>query len=165
MADQTQGTQGFELAEINIARLLAPLDSAQLADFVAGLEPINALGEAAPGFVWRLKDEESDDATAFRIFDDEWLIVNLTMWTSAEALRAFVYSDEHRGFLRRRREWFERLDEAVTVLWWVPAGHRPTVAEAQARLEHLRKHGTTQYAFRLSDTVAPPEAGTEYLPL
>jgi hypothetical protein len=149
---------------VNIARLLAPLDSPQLADFVAGLEPINALGDAAPGFVWRLKDEESDDATAFRIFDDDWLIVNLTVWSSAETLRAFVYGDAHRSFLRRRREWFERLDEAVTVLWWVPAGHRLTVAEAQARLEHLRKHGVTEYAFRLSDPVAPPAPGADYTP-
>jgi hypothetical protein len=164
MTHGTQEARGYQLAEVNIARLLAPLDSPQLADFVAGLEPINALGDAAPGFVWRLKDEESDDATAFRILDDDRLIVNLTVWSSAETLRAFVYDDAHRSFLRRRREWFERLDEAVTVLWWVPAGHRPTVAEAQARLEHLRKHGATEYAFRLSDAVAPPAPGADYTP-
>ena len=162
--DSTEENRGYELAEVNIARLLAPLDSAQLADFVAGLEPINALGDAAPGFVWRLQDEGSGDATSFRPFDDDWIIVNLTVWTSAETLRAFVYSDEHRAYLRRRREWFERLDEAVTVLWWVPAGHRPTAAEARTRLEHLRKHGTTEYAFRLSDTVAPPESEVDYAP-
>jgi len=161
--NSAQEKRGYELAEVNIARLLAPLDSAQLADFVAGLEPINALGDAAPGFVWRLQDNDGD-ATSFRPFDDDWILVNLTVWTSAEPLRAFVYSDEHRAYLRRRREWFERLDEAVTALWWVPAGHRPTVAEARARLEHLRKHDTTEYAFRLSDTVAPPASEGDYVP-
>ena len=138
--NSAQEKRGYELAEVNIARLLAPLDSAQLADFVAGLEPINALGDAAPGFVWRLQDNDGD-ATSFRPFDDDWILVNLTVWTSPETLRAFVYSDEHRAYLRRRREWFERLDEAVTALWWVPAGHRPTVAEARARLEHLGTRG------------------------
>jgi hypothetical protein len=161
--DSAQEKRGYELAEVNIARLLAPLDSAQLADFVAGLEPINALGDAAPGFVWRLQDSEGD-ATSFRPFEDDWILVNLTVWTSAETLRAFVYSDEHRAYLRRRREWFERLDEAVTALWWVPAGHRPTVAEARARLEHLRKHDTTEFAFRLSDAVAPPASEADYVP-
>src|SRR6185437_50621 len=106
--NSAQEKRGYELAEVNIARLLAPLDSAQLADFVAGLEPINALGDAAPGFVWRLQDE-AGDATSIRPFDDDWIIVNLTVWTSAETLRAFFYNDDHRAYLRRRREWFERL--------------------------------------------------------
>ncbi len=157
-------SRGHELAQLNIARLLAPLDSPRLADFVAGLEPINAAAEAASGFVWRLQDEAAGDATSIRPFDDDWIIVNLTVWTSAEALRAFVYDDAHRAYLRRRREWFERLAEAVTVLWWVPAGRRPTVADARGRLEHLRKHGSTEHAFGLSDTVPAPAPGAEYAP-
>jgi hypothetical protein len=157
------GHDGYELAELNIARMLAPLDSPRLADFVSGLEHVNGLAEAAPGFAWRLKDDETDDATTIRIFEDDWILVNMSVWKSPELLRAFVYDEEHRSYLRRRREWFERLDEAVTVLWWVPAGHRPTVAEARHRLEHLRKHGTTEYAFGLSDAVpAPP--GADYAP-
>jgi hypothetical protein len=154
----------YELAELNIARRLAPMDSPQLADFAAGLEHINALAEAAPGFVWRLKDEDSDDATSFRIYDDDWILVNMSVWQSPETLRAFVYDDEHRSYLRRRREWFERLGEPVTVLWWVPAGHRPTVAEARERLDHLRKHGVTEYAFALHDTFPAPPAGADYTP-
>jgi hypothetical protein len=151
--------QAFELAQVNIARLLEPLDSPRLADFVAGLEPVNALAEAAPGFVWRLVSDSGSDATALRIFDDEWLIVNASVWTSPLALFDFVYGDGHRAVLRRRREWFERLDEAVTALWWVPAGHRPTVAEAQERLVYLRENGPSQFAFRLGDDFPPPEPG------
>jgi Domain of unknown function (DUF3291) len=162
--DEGNGLTGYELAQLNIGRMLAPLDSPQLKGFADGLDHINTLAEAAPGFLWRLKDEETDDATSFRIFDDDWVLVNMSVWQSPEALRTFVYDDAHRSYLRRRREWFERLDEAVTVLWWVPAGHRPNLAEARDRLEHLRKHGTTQYAFALADKVPAPAAGTDYAP-
>jgi len=138
---------GYELAQVNVARLLAPLDDPLLADFVANLDPVNAAAENADGFVWRLK--EGLDATSIRVFDDDWLIVNMSVWISTEKLLDFVYGTAHRPFLRRRREWFARLDEATTALWWVPAGHHPTVAEAEERLTHLRKHGPTDVAFGL----------------
>jgi hypothetical protein len=143
---------GFHLAQLNIARLAAPLDSVQLADFVAGLEPVNAAAESAPGFVWRLKDDEADNATSFSIYDDPMLIVNLSVWADHQALWDFVYDDDHRAFLRRRREFFARMAEAYTVLWWVPVGHRPTVVEARERLDHLRGSGPTEYAFGLKDS-------------
>jgi Domain of unknown function (DUF3291) len=154
--------QPYELAQLNIARLLAPLDDPQLRDFVDQLDPVNAAAEAADGYVWRLQTEDGN-ATAVRIYDDEWLIVNLSVWTSADALVDFVYSPDHREVLRRRREWFERLADAATVLWWVPAGHRPSVAEAQDRLDHLRANGPTPTAFSLREAFpAPtePTAGT-----
>jgi uncharacterized protein DUF3291 len=146
----------YELAQVNIARLLEPLDSPRLADFVAQLDPVNALAEAAPGFLWRLIADGGPDATSLRIFDDDWLIVNASVWKSPQHLWDFVYSDGHRAVLRRRREWFERLGEAVTALWWVPAGHRPAVAEDQERLTHLRKNGPSQYVFGLNDDFPPP---------
>jgi hypothetical protein len=147
--------QGYELAQVNIARLLAPLDDPQLADFVAQLDPVNAVADAAAGFVWRLKTEDGN-ATAVRVFDDDWLIVNMSVWTSVEALSAYVYGSEHRAVLRRRREWFSRLTKAATALWWVPSGHRPSVAEAEGRLVHLRAHGPTPAAFTLRETFQPP---------
>lgn len=164
--DEGNGLNGYELAQLNIGRMLAPLDSPQLKDFADGLDYINALAEAAPGFLWRLKDDENGDATSIRMFDDDWILVNMSVWQSPETLRTFVYDDAHRSYLRRRREWFERLDEAVTVLWWVPTGHRPSVVEARDRLEHLRKHGTTEYAFgfALADKVPAPAAGADYAP-
>ncbi|AKZ58119.1 hypothetical protein SAM23877_5074 [Streptomyces ambofaciens ATCC 23877] len=138
----------YELAQVNISRLKSPLDSPQLKDFVDALDPVNASADAAEGFVWRLQSE-SGNATDVPFFGDDWLIVNLTVWRDADALTAFMYQGRHREMLARRREWFERLAEAVTTLWWVPAGHRPTVAEAESRLLHLRTHGPTPYAFTL----------------
>lgn len=150
----------FHLAEVNIARLLAPLDSAQLADFVAALDPVNALADSAPGFVWRLQTEDGD-ATAVRAFDwdagdSAGVLINLSVWTSMEHLAAFVYSDEHRAVMRRRREWFERMKEAYLACWWVPAGHRPTPQEAEERVRHLRAHGPTPHAFTMREHYPAP---------
>ncbi len=147
----------YELAQVNIARLKAPLDSPQLKDFVDNLDPVNADAEAADGFVWRLKGD-SGDATDVRVFGDEWLIINLTMWRDTNALTAYMYQGRHREMLARRREWFERVQEAMTALWWVPAGHRPTVAEAESRLLHLRTNGPTPYAFTLRTSFPPQGA-------
>ncbi|WP_263165655.1 DUF3291 domain-containing protein [Streptomyces sp. SCSIO ZS0520] len=147
----------FELAQINIARLKAPLDSPQLKDFSDNLDPVNAIADAAPGFVWRLQGE-GDDATDLRPYEDEWIIVNMSVWRDPESLTAFMYQGTHRELLARRREFFERLDEAVTALWWVPAGHLPTVTEARERLDHLRAHGPHPYAFTLRATFPAQQA-------
>ncbi|MFC5212335.1 DUF3291 domain-containing protein [Streptomyces coerulescens] len=151
----------FELAQVNIGRLKAPLDSPQLKDFVDNLDPVNADAEAADGFVWRLQGD-SGDATEVSVFGDEWLIINLTVWRDTNALTAYMYQGRHREMLARRREWFEHVQEAMTALWWVPAGHRPTVAEAESRLLHLRTNGPTPYAFTLR-TSFPPQ-GAEPVP-
>jgi hypothetical protein len=145
----------YQLAQVNIARLLAPLDDPLLADFVANLEPVNALADRADGFVWRL--QEGADATSIRVFDDDWLIVNMSVWRSPAALLRFIYDDGHRAVLRRRREWFAKLDIPVTALWWVPAGHRPTVAEAEERLIELRLHGPGPHAFGLRSIFTAPD--------
>ena len=129
----------YHLAQLNVARLVAPIDSAELADFVAGLAPVNALADAAPGFVWRLQ-EESGDATGLRPWGDD-MIVNLSVWASAEALRSYVFAPGHIEVLRRRREWFVPMDSPHLVLWWVPAGHRPSLAEAGERLARLAADG------------------------
>ncbi|MFF1676761.1 DUF3291 domain-containing protein [Streptomyces sp. NPDC058256] len=139
---------GYELAQVNIGRLKAPLDSPQLKDFVEALDPVNAVADAADGFVWRLQSD-SGDATDLAVFDDEWLIINMSTWRDANALTAFMYQGQHRELLARRRDWFERVEEAMVAMWWVPAGHRPTVAEAEERILHLREHGPTAYAFTL----------------
>jgi hypothetical protein len=143
------------LAQVNVARLVAPTDAPEIAGFVAALDSVNAHAERAPGFVWRLQTEEGD-ATAVRAFDDPLLIVNLSVWASVDALKAFAYGDEgHRAVLRRRREWFERSVEPHLALWWIPAGTTPTVAEAAARLSHLREHGPTEHAFTFREAFAP----------
>ena len=134
------------LAQVNLATLRAPLDAPELAGFVAQLEPINALADASPGFVWRLQTEDGD-ATAIRPFEDERILVNLSVWASLEALREFVYASRHLAVMRHRRQWFARMADPYLALWWVPAGTIPTVAEARDRLELLRRHGPTADAF------------------
>ncbi|MEA2827671.1 MAG: hypothetical protein QOG43_2110 [Actinomycetota bacterium] len=135
------------LAQANIGRMLAPLDSAQLAGFVAALDPVNALADAAPGFVWRLQDDSGNAASLRPFDDDDLMIVNMSVWESAEALSEFTYRAGHREVMLRRRQWFAPIDEAHLVLWWVPAGHIPGVAEAKDRLECLRRVGPSPAAF------------------
>lgn len=152
-------TADFQLAQVNIARLREPLDAPLLADFVAALEPINALADRSHGFVWRLQTE-AGDATALRVFDDERLIVNMSTWESLAALADYVYRSDHTAVMRERRRWFHHLQQVYVALWWVPAGHRPTVSEAEARLNHLEAYGPTPTAFTFK-TPFPPPGSTE----
>ena len=150
------------LAQVNIGRLRASLDSPALAGFMAALDPVNAVADTAPGFVWRLQTEEGN-ATAVRAFvweagDSAGVIMNMSVWESVEALAAFVYSDSHRQVLRRRREWFQPMAQAYTALWWIPRGTVPTVADAEAKVRHLRAHGPTPEAFTLRVHFPPPDA-------
>ncbi|MET9322543.1 DUF3291 domain-containing protein [Streptomyces sp. NPDC003038] len=156
MTHETTHEMPHELAQVNISRLKYSLDSPQLKDFVDGLDPVNAVADAADGFRWRLEGEEGN-ATDVLFFGDEWIIVNMSVWRDTNALTAFMYQGRHRELMARRREWFEHVAEAMTALWWVPAGERPTVADAEKRLLHLREHGPTPYAFTLR-TSFPPEA-------
>lgn len=146
----------YELAQFNIARMKEPLEAPGMADFVANLERINALAESSPGFIWRLKTEEGD-ATALRPLGDETL-VNVSVWRDVQSLNDYVYSSAHVEIMRRRKEWFERMREAYIVLWWVPSGHRPTVAEAIAKLELLRAKGPTKEAFTFRNAFLSPDA-------
>ena len=148
----------WHLAQVNVGRLRAAVDDPLIADFVAGLDRINALADVAPGFVWRLQTE-AGNATAVRpIDDDELLAINMSVWESVEALAAYVYRSDHAAFMRRRREWFERMDQAYLALWWIPVGHRPTTTEAIAKLELLRAKGPTVDAFTFRKAFPPPDA-------
>jgi hypothetical protein len=147
----------FQLAQLNVAAMKAPLDSPPMVDFVANLERINALAEQSPGFVWRLQD--GDDATSIRPLG-EHVLVNLSVWADVAALSNYVYRSAHVEIMRRRREWFERMKSAHMVLWWVPAGHRPTIDEAIARLEHLRAEGPSPAAFTFAQAYGVPGSAT-----
>lgn len=147
----------WHLAQLNIGRLRAPVDAPLVAEFMAALDPVNALADGSPGFVWRFQTEDGN-ATAERPYADDRIIVNFSTWESITALGDYVYRSPHRQYLQRRREWFERLEDAVSVLWWVPAGHRPTVKEAVDRLDHLRRHGPTPSAFTFRRPFAPDGA-------
>jgi len=141
----------YQLAQINVARLLAPLDSELLDGFVRSLDAVNASAEAAPGFVWRLKTE---DGNATSIVAFEWdvgdaagIIVNLSVWESIEHLSAWVHDSLHRSVLVQRRKWFKRASEATTALWWVDSGHEPTTDEAEQKLRQLRQYGAGPSVF------------------
>ena len=145
----------YQLAQLNIAALKAPLDSPELRDFVDNLDRINALAESSPGFVWRLKGD-GNDATSLRPLGEN-IIVNMSTWRDVESLKDYVYKSAHVEILKRKREWFTRM-AIPYVLWWVPAGHTPTVAEAVARLERLRKHGASAEAFHFGEAYGAPDA-------
>ena len=148
---------GQHLAQVNVGRLVAPIEHPSVQEFAKALVPINALADTSPGFVWRLQDD-TGSATGIRIDDDECVIVNLSVWTDIESLTKFVYSTEHTAFLRRRREWFEPFGSVAVALWWVPDGHNPTVDEALTRLDHLDRHGPTPTAFTFRTRFEPGES-------
>jgi hypothetical protein len=136
----------WQLAQFNIGIIKAPMDSPTMSGFASNLDRINALAEATPGFVWRLQTEDGD-ATAIRAFDDPNMLLNLSVWQDLESLKQYVYSSAHTDLMRRRQEWFQRMNEAHLVLWWVPQGNRPSIPEAIDRLSMLRSLGPTESAF------------------
>ena len=142
------------LAQVNIARALYPLDDPAMTGFVSRIEEINALAATAPGFVWRFNDEEPYE----RVFGGERLLFNMSVWESAEALRAFTYGGGHRELLRDRAQWFGKLGSPALALWWIPAGSRPSVEEAKSRLDHLAAHGDSEFAFTFRKLFPAPEA-------
>ncbi len=148
-------TSPHHLAQLNVARARAEMDDPVMAGFVARLDEINALADHSPGFVWRLQTDDGD-ATAIRVFPDPLMLVNLSVWESVEALREFTYRSAHTGVMRRRAEWFERMDRPHLVLWWVPAGTVPTLDEAKERLELLRAQGPCPEAFTFRERYSPP---------
>jgi len=154
---------GYVVAQVNVGRIVAPLDSPRLADFVGQLDAVNAIADNAPGFVWRFQTEDGN-ATAVRIFEDDpegadgGILFNMSVWESVEDLAAYVYGSDHLAVLRRRREWFERMKDAYAALWWIPRGHLPTPREAEDRIRHLRAHGPTPHAFTLKVHFPAPDS-------
>ena len=146
----------FHLAQVNVGRLRAPIDHPMIKDFADNLDRINALAESSPGFVWRLKGD-GNNATDLAIDDDPLFIPNLSVWEDIPSLGAFVYRSGHIEIMRRRREWFEPMD-VFMVLWWVPAGHRPTIEEAKERLTRLESFGPTPDAFTFKAPFPAPDA-------
>lgn len=142
------------LAQINISRLLEPIDSPLLSDFVAQLDEINSLAESSKGFVWRLKSD-NNNATEIQVFDDSMIIVNMSVWENLESLRNFAFKTAHAAVMKNRNKWFEKMDSAYLALWWIPAGHIPTTDEAKERLEHINLNGDTPFAFTFKNIYSP----------
>jgi hypothetical protein len=145
----------MHVAQINVGRLLAPLDDPRIHGFKSELDAINALADASPGFVWRLVGE-GGNATDLRPFDDPNLLVNMSVWESVDALRNYVYRSQHATLVRDRALYFEKPTQPIYALWWVPVGHIPSIAEGGERLEHLRAHGPSDRAFWFPRPAPPP---------
>ena len=143
----------YHLAQLNIAKLKYGLDDPELADFIARLDDVNALADESPGFVWRLQTDEGD-ATAIDFFGSDYL-VNMSVWQDVESLRDYAFRSAHKEVLARRHEWFDRMEDAYAVLWWIPAGTIPTIEEASERLESLRQQGPNPQAFNFKQIFEP----------
>jgi hypothetical protein len=147
----------FELAQVNIGRIRGPMESEVMRGFREALDEINALAEASAGFVWRFKTE-AGNATSVSAFPDPLVLINLSVWESPAALRDYVYRSVHGKFFARRAEWFEKFEAPHLALWWVPAGERPTTAEARGRLASIAAQGPTPFAFTFRESFRPDGA-------
>jgi hypothetical protein len=134
------------LAQFNIARLKHPLDDPRLADFVANLDRVNAVAERSQGFVWRLKDD-SGNSTGIKAYKDPLVLINMSVWESAEALERYVWQTVHKRVYGRRQEWFEPMEGPHIAMWWIAVGEHPGAEEGRRRLEHLAAHGPSEHAF------------------
>jgi heme-degrading monooxygenase HmoA len=154
-----RGDNSYQLAQINVGRFLYDRKDAANADFMNGLDPVNAQADAADGFIWRLVGDGNDATELVPDEDDPQLLVNMSVWRDVDALGAFVYKNaDHLAFMRRRKEWFEKI-EIFMALYWVPAGHIPNVAEGMERVAMLRAHGPTLNAFTFQHAFDPPITG------
>jgi len=145
------------LAQVNIGKIKAPLESDQMSGFVNNLNRINELAEKSTGFVWRLK-EDNNNATSIKVFEDDFMLINMSVWESIETLYQFVYQSAHVDYLKRRKEWFEKMTEIYAALWWIPETHTITPAEAIERLIHIRQHGETPFPFSFKKQFTAAEA-------
>ena len=146
----------YHLAQVNIGRIKGPLGDPRMTGFVQRLDEINALADQSPGFVWRLQTPQGN-ATYLRPYEDDRILVNMSVWESLEALKNFVYRTAHAQLLRQRQDWFERFAGASLALWWVPVGHLPGMDEAKKRLEYLDAHGSSEFAFTFHNIFQPDE--------
>jgi len=148
---------GYHLAQINVGRFLYDRGDPANADFMNALDPVNAHAEAAYGFIWRLIGDGNDATDLVPDESDPQLLVNMSLWCDVDALATFTYrQSDHLAFMRRRKEWFEKI-EVFMALWWVPAGHIPTVAEGMARIALIKERGPTAEAFTFRQPFAAPD--------
>ncbi|MGB5360796.1 DUF3291 domain-containing protein [Eudoraea sp.] len=146
----------YKLAQINIARMLAPLDSAVMSDFVNNLDRINELAETSEGFIWRFTEDNNE--SAIKIFHDANIVINMSVWQSTKALFNFTYRSEHKNIFKRKKEWFSSMKEMHMACWYVPFGKYPTPQQGKERLVYLDTYGESPYAFTLKSNFTPKQA-------
>ncbi len=146
----------YNLAQVNIALMRSPLNDPLMSEFVASIDEINALADDSPGFVWRLQTDQGN-ATDLRPYNDERILFNLSVWESLEQLQSYVYKSAHGEVMQKRHQWFEKFEGMYFALWWVEAGHIPSVMEAKQRLDYLNEHGTSEWAFNFKSPFPSPD--------
>ena len=146
----------FDIAQLNVARALGPMDGPVMEGFMRRLDEVNALAEGSEGFVWRLKGDNNNN-TELKVTDDPLFIINFSVWRSVDDLWAFTYSSSHKELFKQRFDWFERRPTASLVMWWVPRGTIPSVPEALGRLQRLAADGPTPEAFTFKQRFPPPD--------
>jgi hypothetical protein len=139
--------EGTHLAQLNVGRVRHPTDDPRMAEFMGALDAVNALAERSPGFVWRLKDDGSNNATNILVTDDPSFLINMSVWETPEQLEHFVWNTVHKRIYQKKGNWFEPMQTPHFAMWWIPVGHLPTPQEALARLDRLTRHGPSAYAF------------------
>ena len=147
----------FHLAQVNIGKIVAPMNSPQMAGFADNLDKINALAENSEGFIWRLKDD-TNNATSIKVFEDDFMLINMSVWENIDYLYRYVYQSAHVEYLKRRKEWFEKISEMHMALWYIPETHIPNSAEAIERLQYLRSNGDSPHAFGFKTRYSAEEA-------
>jgi hypothetical protein len=147
----------FHLAQVNIGKIVAPMNSPQMAGFADNLDKINALAENSKGFIWRLKDD-TNNATSIKVFEDDFMLINMSVWENIDYLYRYVYQSAHVEYLKRRKEWFEKISEMHMALWYIPETHIPNSAEAIERLQYLRLNGDSPHAFGFKTRYSAEEA-------
>lgn len=138
------------LAEFNFGTLKHDWDDPRVKGFVDGLDLVNGLAAKSPGFIWRLSDDDMDAAqndAQGALGGNPRTASTLSVWQDVASLENFVWNTVHRQFYARKAEWFGAVDSGNFVMWWVPVGHRPDVAEAMARWQHQQDNGDSDYAF------------------
>jgi heme-degrading monooxygenase HmoA len=150
----------YELAQANVAYALAPATDPRLADYMCRLDEMNELADRSPGFVWRYLTDSRDPVQ--REFDDPYVLFNMSVWTSIDALHAYTYRTAHSQVYAARRKWFAE-DKAVVgghalAMWWIPRGERPSVEDAKRRLAKILADGPSIEAFTFKQRFDPPLA-------
>ena len=146
----------YHLAQLNIAKCLAPLNDPIMQGFVNNVDKMNAIADSSAGFIWRLKDEDKDGASL--VFKDDNLIINMSVWESREALFKYTYNSGHIEVFKRKKEWFNKMEMLHMAFWYIPEGYKPTFQEAKDRLDYLNTHGETPYAFAFKSKFSVEDA-------
>jgi mannose-6-phosphate isomerase-like protein (cupin superfamily) len=154
----------YHLAQVNIARMRGTTAAPVMRGLADRIDEINRLAETSPGSVWRYTGSESSHQP-FQVFSDyfvpyepERLFFNMSVWESIEQLKHYLHHTAHVEMLRDKDQWMAHFDRAYLALWWVPAGHVPTVAEARERLQRVEECGATPFAFTLTKIFPQPVA-------